>query len=217
VTYFVSVLPEILRAFATTVELSASAFALAMVLGTLMATFRILPSAVLRAIGLLYVEIIRNIPLLVILIVLVFGFPEGGITFPIFTCMVLGMGVYSGTYVCEVVRSGILSVNRGEVEAARSLGLTIPKIMRLIVLPTAFRNMVQPLANVLISTILATSLAGSLGVVELTGISNRIQDQSAQLGLTFGIIAVGYIAITLAAGLSAGGLQRRLSRRGRAA
>jgi glutamate transport system permease protein len=85
------------------------------------------------------------------------------------------------------------------------------------VLPTAFRNMVQPLANVLISTILSTSLAGSLGVVELTGIANRIQDQSAELGLTFGIIAVGYIVITLAAGLSAGGLQRRLNRRRRPA
>jgi glutamate transport system permease protein len=217
VNYFVSVLPEILRALLTTLELSASAFLLALVLGTVMATFRILPSAVLRLIGTLYVEIIRNIPLLVILIMLEFGFPEGGITFPIFTCMVLGMGVYSGTYVCEVLRSGILSVSRGEVEAARSLGLTIPKILRLIVLPTAFRNMVQPLANVLISTILATSLAGSLGVVELTGIANRIQDQSAELGLTFGIIAVGYIVITLAAGLSAGGLQRRLNRRGRPA
>jgi glutamate transport system permease protein len=217
VNYFVSVLPEVLRALLTTLELSASAFLIALVLGTVMATFRILPSAALRLIGTLYVEIIRNVPLLVILIMLEFGFPEGGITFPIFTCMVLGMGVYSGTYVCEVLRSGILSVSRGEVEAARSLGLTIPKILRLIVLPTAFRNMVQPLANVLISTILATSLAGSLGVVELTGIANRIQDQSAELGLTFGIIAVGYIAITLAAGLSAGGLQRRLNRRRRPA
>lgn len=212
---FVTMLPQILRAFLTTLELSASAFLLALVLGTLMATFRILPSATLRVVGMLYVEIVRNVPLLVILILLEFGFPEGGITFPIFTCMVLGMGVYSGAYVCEVLRSGILSVNRGEVEAARSLGFTIPQIMRLIVLPIAFHNMVQPLANVLISTILATSLAGSLGVVELTGIANRIQDQAANIGLTFGIIAIGYVGITLVAGLSAGGLQRRLNRRRR--
>jgi len=213
VDYLVTALPQILGAFLTTLELTVGAFSLALVLGTAAATMRILPAPVLRALGALYVEVVRNVPLLVILILLVFGFPEAGMTFPLFTCMVLGMGVYAGTYVCEVVRSGILSVNRGEVEAARALGLSIPQIMRLIVLPIAFRNMVQPLANVLISTILSTSLAGSLGVLELTGIASRLQDESAQLLLTFGILGVGYVVITLTAGLSAGRLQRILDRR----
>jgi glutamate transport system permease protein len=209
----VNYLPQILGALLTTLELTVSAFALALVLGTIMATFRILPSPVLRALGTLYVEVVRNLPLLVILIMLVFGLPEAGVTFPLFACMVIGMGVYSGTYVCEVVRSGILSVNRGEIEAARSLGLTIPHTMRLVVLPIAFRNMVQPLANVLISTILSTSLAGSLGVLELTGLASRLQDQTAQLLLTFSILGFGYVAITLSAGLSASRLQRFLNRK----
>jgi glutamate transport system permease protein len=213
VEYLVTALPQILGAFLTTLELTVGAFALALVLGTAAATMRILPAPVLRALGTLYVEVVRNVPLLVILILLVFGFPEAGMTFPLFACMVLGMGVYAGTYVCEVVRSGILSVSRGEVEAARALGLSIPQIMRLIVLPIAFGNMVQPLANVLISTILSTSLAGSLGVLELTGIASRLQDQSAQLLLTFGILGIGYVVITLTAGLSAGRLQRFLDRR----
>lgn len=215
--YFVDALPEILGAFLTTLELTVGAFVLALVLGTLTATFRILPVPALRGLGALYVEVVRNLPLLVILIFLVFGLPDAGITFPLFMCMVLGMGIYSGAYVCEVVRSGILSVNRGEIEAARSLGLTIPQIMRLIVLPIAFRNMMQPLANVLISTILSTSLAGSLGVLELTGMASRIQSQSAQLLLTFAIIGFGYVLITLSAGLSASRLQRFFNRKQRVA
>jgi glutamate transport system permease protein len=211
--YYITALPEIFAAFATTLELTAGAFAIALVVGTLMATLRILPAPGLRAIGTGYVEIFRNLPLLVILIMLVFGLPDAGMILPIFTCMVLGMGLYSGAYVCEAVRSGILSVDRGEVEAARALGFTIPQIMRLVVLPIAFRNMIQPLANVLISTVLATSLAGSLGITELTGIATRLQDKSAQLLLTFALLGLGYVIITLSVGVSASRVQLFLDRK----
>lgn len=214
--FLLSEMPEILRAFLTTIELAVCSFAIALVLGTLMATLRILPSAGLRAIGVTYVEIFRNLPLFIILIMFVFGLPDAGLTLPLFACMVLGMGLYAGAYLCEAVRSGILSVDRGEVEAARSLGFSIPQIMRLVVLPIAFRNMIQPIANVLISTVLATSLAGYLGVTELTGIATRLQDKSAQLLLTFAILGLGYVAITLSIGVSASSLQRFMTRKLRA-
>lgn len=212
-SYYVMAFPEILQAFLVTVELTVSAFIIALVIGTLTAILRILPAPGLRAIGAAYVEFFRNLPLFIILIMLVFGLPDAGMTLPIFMCMVLGMGLYSGAYVCEAVRSGMLSVNRGEVEAARSLGFTIPQSIRLVVLPIAFRNMIQPLANVLISTALATSLAGSLGISELTGVATRLQDQSAQLLVTFAILGLGYVLITLSVGLSASRLQQFLTRR----
>lgn len=196
-----------------TLELAACSFAIALVLGTFMATLRILPSAGLRAIGTLYVEVFRNLPLFVILIMFIFGLPDAGLTLPLFVCMILGMGLYSGAYLCEAVRSGILSVDRGEVEAARALGFSIPQTLRLLVLPIAFRNMIQPIANVLISTVLATSLAGYLGITELTGIATRLQDKSAQLLLTFAILGLGYVLITLSVGLTASGLQKSLNRR----
>lgn len=214
--YIVQAGPEILRGFVATIGLSAGSFALALVLGTAMAICRVLPVPILRAVGTLYVEIVRNIPLLVILVFLIFGLPDAGILIPLFPSMILGMGVYAGTYVCEVVRSGILSVNRGEIEAARSVGLTVGQIMRFTILPIAFRNMVQPLANVLIATILATSLAASLGVIELTGVATLLQSQSAQLLTTFIVAGAGYVIITLACGLSASRLEARL-RRGRKA
>lgn len=212
--YILNAGPQILRAFAATIGLSAGSFALALILGTAMAICRVLPVPILRAVGLVYVEVVRNIPLLVILVFVVFGLPDAGILIPLFPAMILGMGVYAGTYVCEVVRSGILSVNRGEIEAARSVGLTVTQIMRLTVLPIAFRNMVQPLVNVLIATILATSLAASLGVIELTGVATLLQSQSAQLLTTFIVAGAGYVIITLACGVTASRLEGRL-RQGR--
>jgi glutamate transport system permease protein len=177
-----------------------------------MAICRISPVPVLRGLGAVYVETIRNLPLLVLLIFIVFGLPDAGIVFPLFACMVIGMGVYAGTYVCEVVRSGILSVPRGEIEAARSLGLTMGTTLRRIVLPTAFRNMIQPLATVLISTVLSTALAASLGVTELTGIATRLQERSAQLLTLFIVVGAGYVFITLSIGLVASRWQQALNR-----
>lgn len=210
--YIIKAGPEVLRAFVATVGLSAGSFALAVLLGTAMAICRVLPVPILRAIGTVYVEVVRNIPLLVILVFVVFGLPDAGILIPLFPSMILGMGVYAGTYVCEVVRSGILSVNRGEIEAARSIGLTVGQIMRLTVLPIAFRSMVQPLANVLIATILATSLAASVGVIELTGVATLLQSESAQLLTTFIVAGAGYVIITLACGVSASRWESRLQR-----
>ena len=210
-SFLIEAAPEIGSAFLTTIELSAASFAVALALGTIMAVCRVSPVPVLRWLGVVYVEIVRNIPLLVILVFLVFGLPDAGVTFPLFACMVLGIGIYSGTYVCDVceaVRSGILAVPRGEIEAARSLGLGMGQTMRMIVLPTAFRQMIQPLATVLIANILSTSLAASLGINELTAVATRIQDRSAQLLSTFLIVGAGYVIITLSVGLAASRWQR---------
>jgi glutamate transport system permease protein len=209
--FVIQAAPEIGRALVTTIELSAAAFGVALVLGTLAALCRVSPVPVLRGVGAVYVETVRNVPLLVILVFFVFGLPDVGITFPLFACMILGMGIYSGTYVCEAVRSGILSLPRGEIEAARSLGLRVPQIMGMIILPTAFRNMIQPLAIVLISTILSTSLAASLGVNELTAVATKIQDRSAQLLTTFLIVGAGYMVLTFSVGLGASRWQRALT------
>ncbi|HEY0309429.1 MAG TPA: amino acid ABC transporter permease [Acidobacteriaceae bacterium] len=209
--FVVSAAGEIVAGFLTTLELAVSSFALALVMGTLMATCRVSPVPVLRMLGAAYVEIVRNVPLFVILIFLIFGLPDTGLTLPLFACLVLGIGAYTGTYVCETIRSGILAVPRGEIEAARSLGFSITQILTVIVLPTAFRSMIQPLANIFISAILATALGASLGVVELTNVATRVQDRSGQILTTFVIVGAGYVVLTLSVGFLASWYQTMLT------
>ena len=187
---------DILGAFLTTIQIMVLASVIAAVVGVIMAVCRVSPVAPLRILGTGYVEVIRNTPLLVLLIFLVFALPDAGITIPLFACMFVGVGVYAGTQVCEVVRSGISAVPSGQIEAARALGFGFFAIIRFVVLPVALRLVIQPLTNVAINTALSTSMAAALGVVELTALGPRLQEGSAEILLTFGVIVVGYVLIT---------------------
>ena len=105
-----------------------------------------------------YVSVIRGTPLLVQLFILFFGLPHFGVLLPAFACGVLGMGIYSGAYVSEIVRGAIQSIDRGQVLAAQSLGMTPLKAMRHVVLPQAVVRMIPPLGNEFIALIKNSAL-----------------------------------------------------------
>src|SRR6266567_2140230 len=128
-----------------TVELTLGSFALALVLGTITAAARVSPVPPLRAAGAFYVETLRNTPLTVIFVLFFFGLPKVGIQYSPFVSAIIVLGLYTGTFVGETVRSGINSVAQGQAEAARSLGLTFPQVLGVVVLPQAFRTVVAPL------------------------------------------------------------------------
>ncbi|GIW09717.1 MAG: hypothetical protein KatS3mg061_0774 [Dehalococcoidia bacterium] len=107
-----------------TFQLSLLAFALALTLGTIGATFRTVPFAPLNWIGTAYVEFLRNTPLLVQMFFAFFALPSLGITLPGFVAGFLDLGVYTGAFMTEAIRAGVLAVSRGHIEAARSLGLS---------------------------------------------------------------------------------------------
>ena len=130
-----------------TVELTLGSFALALVLGTLTAAARVSPVPPLRAAGTFYVETVRNTPLVVIFVLFYFGLPKAGIKYSPVASAVIVLGLYTGTFVAETVRSGINSVAAGQAEAARSLGLTFPQTLGIVVLPQAFRTVVPPLGS----------------------------------------------------------------------
>jgi putative glutamine transport system permease protein len=211
-------LPLLLRGLLTTVELAALSLVLALVLGVFFAVLRIVPLAPLRAIGTVYVEFYRNTPLLVQTFFAYFGLPRIGISLPGFAAAFLALGVYTGAFVAEAVRAGILSVGRGQIEAARSLGLTYLQALHFVVLPQAIATTVPPLGNLAIAMTKNTSLASTIAVADIMYNGQIVNARTFATYEVFGFIAACYLAITLLMGAVVNAIERRVTRfRGAAA
>ncbi len=198
--------------FRTTLSLALLAGVIALVIGTLLAALRVSPIPPLRMLGTAYVEIVRNTPLTVVFFFTVFVMPQLDIQIPFFASAVVALSIYTAAFVCEAVRSGINSVGPGQAEAARSVGLTFPQVLRHVVLPQALRSVVPPLVNVLIALAKNTSVAGGFFVAELFGVGKRLTNAFSGdvLAVLIGI-ALGYLIITVPAGVLANRLERRLA------
>ena len=194
----------------TTALLTAISFIGAIVLGTIIAAFRISPITPLRVVGLIFVEVFRNVPLMSLIIVVVYALPEIEILLGYNESIILAMTLVGASFVCEALRTGVNSVDRGQIEAARSLGLNFFGVVGQVVMPQAFRSMVQPLVTVFIGILLSSSLAGVVGVLDLTAVSSYINNREALGLVTFAVAAVMYIAIALSAGAIGDRLERRL-------
>lgn len=201
---------DLLTGLLTTLELAAIAFPLAFVIGTLLGVCRVSPVGPLRAAAGFYVHCLRNSPMLLVMVMVVFGLPYLGATVPLFWSVVLGLGLYFGAYISETVRSGIAGVPLGQIEAARAIGLTFSGVLRQVVLPQAFRSMVQPLGNILINVCLGSALGAAVGVQELTGSARQFNLDFAQPVPTFVAAVIGYLLITLTIGQLTGVVERKV-------
>lgn len=208
---FLDHLPEFWHGLLVTLELTGLSFAGALVVGLVIAAMRVGPVAVLRAAGTAYVETLQNIPLLVLLVLAVFGLPEIGLTAGLFVTAAVVIALYHGAYLAEAVRSGVNSVAAGQGEAARSLGLTVRQSLRHVILPQALRTVVQPIGNIFIMLTMNTSLAAAVGVVELTAAANRVNLVEAQPIPIFVGAGLAYMMISMVGGFVTGVLERRLA------
>lgn len=197
--------------FWVTLQLTLLGFALALVIGTIVVSLRISPAAPARAAGLTYVEVVRSIPLLVILLLFYFGLTKVGIRFSGVVTAIVAVGLYHGAFVAETLRSGINAVAVGQAEAARSLGLTFRQVLRYVVLPQAFRTVVPPLGNIFIALTKNTSLASVIAVLDLTGQTDRLQTELSDAIPIYLGAAVAYLVLVLPAGLAFGALERRVA------
>lgn len=191
-------------------ELTGVGFGCALVLGVILATFRISPIAPLRAVGLIYVEIFRNIPLMSLIILLVYALPGINIKLGFKPSVFVALALVGASFVCEALRSGVNSIDNGQIEAARSIGLDFTGVLREVVFPQAFRAMVQPLVTILISIFLSSSLAGVVGVLDLTQTVNRINNQEALGLIAFIAAAAIYVVISLSVAWVGGFIERRV-------
>lgn len=160
-------LPNFIYGVYLTLRLSVLATLVAIVIGTIAGLGRISKNRLVFYVTTAYVEFIRGIPLLVFLMFIYFGIGNF-INMSGFTAAVVGLGVFAGSFVAEIVRAGIQSIPKGQMEAARSSGMTYLMAMRLIILPQALRSILPPLANQFISLIKDSSLVMVIGVADLT-------------------------------------------------
>ncbi|AJF68735.1 amino acid ABC transporter permease [Streptomyces vietnamensis] len=210
---------DLLGAFWVTVQLTVYSAIGSLVWGTLLAAMRVSPVPLMRGFGTAYVNIVRNIPLTVIIVFTSLGlFQTLGVTLGAdrfttinFRLAVLGLIAYTSAFVCEALRSGINTVPLGQVEAARAIGLNFPQVLRLIVLPQAFRSVVGPLANVLIALTKNTTVAATIGVAEAALLMREMIENEAQLLLISAIFAVGFLCLTLPTGLFLGWVAKKVA------
>lgn len=194
---------------ATTLAIALLAYAGALVVGTLVAVCRVSPVPPLRALGAIWVTIACNIPTLCLMILLAFVAPRAGVPLSLFPAAVGAILLAGSGYVCEAVRSGINSVAKGQVEAARALGMPFGLIVREIVLPQALARTIQPLVNVFISCLIGSALAAAIGVRELTSVTQQLNLHYAEAVVTFLLSGLIYLALALGATRLGAMLERR--------
>ena len=187
----------LLHGAAVTIEVTVCALLLSCVLGLLIGIGRLNPQRKLlyRACS-VYLSAFRGTPLLVQLFIWFFGLPRFGILLPAFVCGVLGLGMYSASYVSEVVRGAIQSVDRGQMEASRSLGMSARQAMLKIILPQAFVRMIPPLGNEFIALIKNSALVSLVTIHDLMHEGQKIISVSYRSLEIYLVIAVIYWIMT---------------------
>ncbi|NVM99585.1 amino acid ABC transporter permease [Arthrobacter sp. SDTb3-6] len=187
----------------------------ALILGTVVAGMRVSPAPAMRAAGTFYVNVVRNTPLTLILAFFALGYPK--LDLPEISFMnaaIIGLSLYTATYVSEAIRSGINTVSVGQSEAARAIGLPFMQTLTLIVLPQAFRSVVPPLFSVFIALLKNTTVAAGFSVLEAGAIRAYLSERGEPL--LPGLLWVALIFVVLVLGILTP-LQRYLEKKWRVA
>ena len=189
--------PQLLDGALITVETTSISLLLGCFLGLLVGIGRLNPARrFIYGICTAYVAAIRGTPLLVQLFILFFGLPHFGLLLPAFLCGVLGLGVYSGAYVSEIVRGAIQSIDKGQMEAARSIGLSSSQAMLEVILPQAVLRMIPPLGNEFIALIKNSALVSLLTIHDLMHEGQKIISISYRSLEVYLAIALIYFVLT---------------------
>ncbi|MGF3057223.1 amino acid ABC transporter permease [Microbacterium sp. YY-01] len=186
---------------------------IALIVGTLVGAMRVSPVPIARAVGTAYVTLIRNTPLTLVFFIFVFGYPQLGL--PELSKLALGIlaiGIYTATYVAEVLRAGISTVPTGQAEAARAIGLPFGQVMTLVVLPQAFRSVVPPMMSVFIALLKNTTVAAGFAIAELAALRAAIYDGHDRPGNPMEVllwVAVVFVALVMLLSWAQRGLENK--------
>jgi glutamate transport system permease protein len=198
----------------TTVIVTLSGYAVALVIGFILVVMHVSPAAPARWAANAYTQLFRNIPLLAILFIMFFGLPKIGIEQSNWFWAILGLGMYTAAFVGETLRSGINSIPLGQAEAARSIGLTFSQSLGNVVLPQAFRAVIPPLGSLLIALVKNSALVLAIGVPELTAQAQRLindnQNRFDLWGVVIGV-TVSYLLIAFILSYLVSRLEKRLA------
>jgi glutamate transport system permease protein len=212
--------PYLSDGFTLTLTLMVGAGVIATAVGTVLAGMRVSPVLPFRAFGAGYVNTFRNTPLVVLFLLTVEGLPQIGLQpalpalgLDVFEVLaIVTLGSYTAAFVCEALRSGVNTVDTGQAEAARSVGMGFGQTLRYVVMPQAFRNVIPPLTSVYIAMTKNTSVAAAFGVTEATFQLSRMNEATiAPTLVLFLALAAGYIVIVWTISGAASLLERQVA------
>ncbi len=204
--------PFLLEGALLTLEISLLSLLLGIIFGLVAALCKLGRNPILRGAATFYIWLIRSTPLLVQLFIIYFGLPQIGVDLGPFISGVLGLGLNVGAYNAETIRGGIVSIPRGQTEAARSLGMSGALAMRRVILPQALRIIIPPLGNNFIILIKDTSLVSTITLVELTLTAQRFIGSTYKPFEMYLMAAALYAVLTTTASLLLGRLEKRTNK-----
>lgn len=204
--------PFLLQGALITLQISLLSLLLGIIFGLAAALCKLGRNPVLRGIASFYIWLIRSTPLLVQLFIIYFGLPQMGIDLGPFLSGVLGLGLNVGAYNAETIRGGIISIPKGQTEAARSLAMSGALAMRRVILPQALRIIIPPMGNNFIILIKDTSLVSTITLVELTLTAQRFIGSTYKPFEMYVMAAALYAVMTTTASLLLGKLEKRTNR-----
>jgi glutamine transport system permease protein len=204
-------LPALLSGLTVTIEVTVISLILATILGLAFGMLSISTNKVLKLVATIYVDIIRGTPLIVQAFFIYFGLPAVlEVKIPAFAAGILAISLNAGAYMVEIFRAGIMAVDKGQMEAARSLGLPYGKTMKLVILPQAIRKMIPAFINQFIISLKDTSLLSVIGIRELTQSGEIIIASNYRSFETWSFIAIFYFVIIMALTYTTRAMERRL-------
>lgn len=207
-----SLWPLLRGALTATVPLSLIAFAIALALGALTAAARLSPVWILRGIAQFYVWVFRGTPLVVQLFIVFYGLPKMGIVLEAWTAGIATLALNTGAYASEAIRASVLSIPRGQIEAAQTLGLSGGRMVRFVIAPQALRIALPPLANDFIDLVKGTSLVYTITIVDLFLIGQQIASATFQPLVIYVEVALIYLLIVTLLTLLQGRLENYASK-----
>ncbi|MGE5590634.1 MAG: amino acid ABC transporter permease [Bacillota bacterium] len=200
-----------LKGAGLTLQLTVLAAVIGITLGTLVGLARISPWRPLRNAVSVYVEVLRGTPLMVQLLLIVYGIPQAlGWQVDEFNAAVVAFGINSSAYVGEIVRAGIQSLDRGQMEAARSLGMSYGQAMRQVILPQAFRRVIPPLVNEAVTLLKESSVVAMIALTDLVRSAQLIASRTYRPFPAYLTAAAIYLVMTFTISRLAGRLERGL-------
>jgi His/Glu/Gln/Arg/opine family amino acid ABC transporter permease subunit len=200
----------LLQGALVTLQITLGAFAIAVVLGLLIALCRLAPWLPLRVLGAIYVEVLRAVPPITWLFILYFGLPGAGISFSALQVAIGGFGLIGAAYMAEIYRAGIRSVHRGQREAALATGLSPAQTMRYVLLPQAVPVILPPAANYVIGLLKDSAVASVISATELLYNARTIINSTLQNTQLYVLAALIYLIMSWPLGQLARYLERRV-------
>lgn len=204
-------LPVLLQGLVVTLEIAAAASCIGIILGTILALMQTSHNTLLRSIVNVYVVIIRGTPMLIQILCAYFLLPQIGILIPALWTAIIAIGLNSAAYISQVMRSGIASVGRGQIEAAKVLGFSTQDTIRYIVLPQALRTTLPALGNEFVTLIKDSALASLIGVAELTKQANFVKSKTFDAITVYFAVAILYLMLTSTVSFFVARLERRMN------